>query len=66
MKRTYIKPLVEVYGYTPEQGYAASVALAKDYVLVLGEDGSTQRNGEEITEFTGTDNEYETGGLWTF
>lgn len=61
MKRKYIKPQLEVYSYLPEEGYSASVALSKDYVLIAGEDGSTMRSSEEYTEYTDEHGEYESG-----
>lgn len=63
MKRTYLKPLIEVFVYGAEEGFATSVALHKDYVLVAGdgEDRSTLRASEEVTEYTDESGEYERG-----
>ena len=63
MKRHYIKPIVEVYSYMPESGYATSVALHKDYVLIEGNDANTRRASDELTEYTDKEGEY-TIGLW--
>lgn len=64
MKRPYIKPAIEVFGYSPEKGYTVSVALDKDYVLIEGQaDNRTLRASEEVTEYTDVDGEYEIG-LW--
>ena len=52
MKKTYRKPMLETYAYRAEAGYAVSVALAKDYVLVEGDDRSTLRVTEKVTEIT--------------
>lgn len=65
MKRPYIKPQLEIFSYMPEEGYANTVALHKDYVLIEGNDRSTQRASDEITEFTDDDGEY-TIGMWEF
>ena len=64
MKRSYIKPFIEVFVYGAEEGFALSVALHKDYVLVEGEsDNRTLRASEEVTEYTDENGEYERG-LW--
>ena len=63
MKRKYIKPTLELYCYCPEKGFAATVALNKDYVLISGEDRTTLRNAEEVTEYTDASGEWTTG-LW--
>jgi len=47
----------------PEKGFANTVALHKDYVLIEGNDRNTRRASEEITEFTDNEGEY-TIGLW--
>lgn len=65
MKKRYIKPQLEVYRYSPEEGYATTVALHKDYVLVEGNDRSTQRASEEVTEYTDNSGEFEIGE-WDF
>ena len=64
MKKQYIKPALEVYHYMPEEGYKATVALDKDYVLIEGQsDNRTLRASEEVTEYTDAAGEYERG-LW--
>ena len=64
MKKQYIKPALEVYRYMPEEGYKATVALDKDYVLIEGNsDNRTLRASEEVTEYTDAAGEYERG-LW--
>jgi hypothetical protein len=64
-KKQYIPPTVELFDYLPEKGYAwsQSVALHKDYVLIEGDDRSTLRAEDEVTEFTDASGEYEVG-LW--
>lgn len=61
-KRKYIKPLLENFEYMPEEGFATSIALHKDYVLIQGDDSRTLRSAEEVTEYT-EDGEFTTG-LW--
>jgi hypothetical protein len=61
MKRKYVKPVIELYSYAPEEGFAHSVAQYKDYVLIEGDDRSSMRAAEEVTEFTDHDGEYMTG-----
>ena len=63
MKRTYIKPTLEVYRYDAERGYNVSVGLHRDYVLIQGDDGSTLRASEEVTEYTDESGEF-TIGTW--
>lgn len=64
MKKQYIKPMLEIYSYLPEEGYKVSVALDKDYVLIEGQtDDRTMRASEEVTEYTDNSGEYERG-LW--
>lgn len=65
MKKRYIKPQLEVYRYSPEEGYSTTVALHKDYVLIEGNDRSTQRASEEVTEYTDNSGEFEIGE-WDF
>jgi hypothetical protein len=65
MKKRYLKPQLEVYLYQPEEGYANSVALHKDYVLIAGDDNTTQRSSDEFTEYTDNDGQYTTGD-WLF
>ena len=61
MKKPYIKPTLEVYSYSPEEGYATTVALYKDYVLIEGSDRTTLRNADEVTEYTDNSGEWNTG-----
>ena len=64
MKKQYIKPILEVYRYLPEKGYATTVALSNqlnDYVLVEGTDRRSTRTAEEVTEYTDASGEYTTG-----
>ncbi len=64
MKKPYIKPTVENYTYRPEQGFAKTpIYLRKDYVLIEGDDRSTLRSADEVTEFTDDNGEYQVG-LW--
>jgi hypothetical protein len=66
MKKRYLKPTVEVYLYSPEKGFATSVALEnntrdRDYVLIEGNDRNSTRASEEVTEYTDRYGQYETG-----
>lgn len=61
MKKQYIKPVLEVYGYSPEKGYAATVALYKDHLLIEGNDRETLRAADEVSEFTDASGEWTTG-----
>lgn len=61
MRRKYIKPQLETYLYRAEEGYATSVALHKDYVLIEGDDRRTLRGAEEVTEITDNTGEWTTG-----
>lgn len=67
MKKRYIKPIVEVYSYMPEEGYSNSqiVALHADYVLIEGDNRESLLVSDEVTEYT-ENGEYTTGewGLW--
>lgn len=68
MKKRYIKPLLEIYCYRPEKGFAYTVGLAneskvRDYVLIEGEDRGMRRATDELTEYTDASGEYEIG-LW--
>lgn len=65
MKRPYIKPTIEVYLYSSEKGYSNSIAvgLDRDYVLIQGDDHSTLRSSEEVTEYTDDHGEF-TIGQW--
>ena len=64
MKKRYIKPLLETFKYQAEEGFATSIALNKDYVLIQGDDHRTLRSAEEITEYTDNTGEYTTWGDW--
>jgi hypothetical protein len=64
MKKRYVKPLLEPYGYRAEEGYASSIALEKDYLLIQGDDNRTLRSAEEVAEYTDSDGEFSTGGDW--
>lgn len=64
MKKRYIKPLLETFKYQAEEGFATSIALNKDYVLIQGDDHRTLRSAEEITEYTDNTGEYTTGADW--
>lgn len=61
MKKRYIKPAIELFQYSTELGFAHSVAKYKDYVLIEGDDRSTMRAAEEVTEFTDDGGDYMTG-----
>lgn len=61
MKKRYKRPALEVYTYSPEEGYATTVALYKDYVLIEGSDRTTLRNADEVTEYTDNSGEWSTG-----
>ena len=61
MKKRYIKPILEAYSYSPEEGYATTVALYKDHVLIAGDDRTTLRNEDEVTEYTDNSGEWTTG-----
>lgn len=61
MKKPYIKPTIEVYSYMPEEGYASTVALYKDYILIEGDDHSSLRAAEEVSEYTDESGEWTTG-----
>jgi hypothetical protein len=63
MKKRYIKPALEAYAYRPEKGYAVTVALYKDHVLIEGDDHETMRAGDEVSEYTDAEGEWATG-LW--
>ena len=69
MKRCYIKPLIEIYAYSPEAGVKVSVGTytddvrKEDYVLIQGGDRSIMRSTDEYTEYTNSDGEFEIG-LW--
>lgn len=62
-KKPYIPPVIEVYAYRAERGYAHSVALHRDYVLVEGDDRETLRAADEVSEYTDDQGEWTTG-LW--
>lgn len=67
MKKPYVKPIVEVFNYMPEEGYSNSqaVALHTDYVLVEGDSREDLMVSDEVTEYSEND-EYTTGswGAW--
>lgn len=63
MKKQYIKPTLEAYAYSPEKGYAATVALYKDHILIEGNDRQTLRAADEVSEYTDAEGEWTTG-LW--
>ena len=63
MKRQYIQPTLEAYLYTPKKGYAATVALYKDHILIEGNDRETLRAADEVSEYTDAEGEWTTG-LW--
>ena len=65
MKKRYVRPEIEIFQYAPEEGFANSLALYNDYVLIEGDDRSTMRASEEVTEFTDAEGEYMTGD-WEF
>ena len=55
--------MLEAYSYSPGKGYAATVALYKDHLLIEGDDHQTLRAADEVSEYTGSDGEWTTG-LW--
>lgn len=61
MKKRYKKPLLESYRYSPEEGYASTVALYKDYILIEGNDRTTLRASDEVSEYTDATGEWSTG-----
>ena len=66
MKKLYLNPTAEVYLYSPEKGFAHSIALenathTRDYVIVEGSDRSTMRASEEVTEYTDANGQFTTG-----
>ncbi|MCR5445033.1 MAG: hypothetical protein K6E96_05035 [Bacteroidales bacterium] len=61
MKKRYIKPTLEVFLYSAEEGYNMTVALEKDYVLIQGHDEDTRRASDEFTEYTDDGGQYTTG-----
>ncbi len=58
-KKLYIIPQIESYLYQAEEGYLVTVALQKDYVLIEGNDNTTLRSSDELTEMTSTEGEYD-------
>lgn len=58
-KKLYIIPQIESYLYQAEEGYLVTVALQKDYVLIEGNDNTTLRLSDELTEMTSTEGEYD-------
>lgn len=63
-RKTYLKPEIEIIEYLPEKGYASSIAVERDPLLIDNNDHSTMRTFEDINEFT-QNNENQTG-LWSF
>lgn len=66
MKRTYVKPTVEVFLYQAEHGFAYTIAQEnnlrdRDYVLIEGSDRSSRRSSEEVTEYTDNGGQFTTG-----
>ena len=66
MKKRYLKPTVEVFLYSPEKGFAFSIALEnsthdRDYVIVEGSDRSSRMAAEEVTEYTDDAGQFTTG-----
>ena len=66
MKKTYLKPLLEVYSYKAEKGYSSTLGLTRndrdrDYVLIEGNDRSSMRASEEVTEYTDEGGQFMTG-----
>lgn len=61
MKKLYYTPLeIEIIEYSVEEGFAAS----KFYVYHEDEHGSKMYTGEDVTENTDGDGNYQTGALW--
>lgn len=58
MKYAYVSPKIEIYKYQAENGYANTIALHRDYVLVEGNDNNTLRSSEEISNMTDVNGEY--------
>lgn len=58
-KKLYIIPQIESYLYQAEEGYLVTVALQKDYVLIEGNDNTTLRSSDELTEMTSSEGEYD-------
>ena len=65
MKKTYLSPTLEVFNYSPEEGYAVTVALrdatTNDYVLVEGTDRRSLLTADEVSEYTDNSGEFTTG-----
>lgn len=58
----YIPPIIEIFEYCVEEGYATSgVTLYKDWRLDMDGDQSTLRTNEELTEYTDEQGEFITG-----
>lgn len=60
-KKQYIKPVVDLFEYASEKGFATSVALEEDIHLIEIGDPNTLRTSEEITEYTDDFGEFTTG-----
>ena len=61
MKKRYIRPEIEIFQYAAEEGFAHSVAKYRDYVLIEGNDRSSMRASEEVTEYTDNGGQFMTG-----
>lgn len=53
--------MLEDFSYFPEKGYATTVALHKDYILIEGNDHSTLRATDEVSEYTDGSGEWSAG-----
>ncbi len=63
MKRHYIKPTIEIFRYSPEEGFAVSIGLHKDFALIEGDNRDILRSADEVTEYTDNSGQY-TIGEW--
>lgn len=61
MKKQYVTPTLEFFSYSPEEGYAATVALTKDYALIEGNDRESLRAADEVSEITDNEGNWITG-----
>ena len=60
---------METFLYTPEEGYATTIALndqvntgvTNDYVLIEGTDRSSLLTADEVSEYTDNGGQYTTG-----
>lgn len=64
MKKSYIKPQLEVYSYKAEEGYTVSVGLTRhrDYIIIQGTDRTDLRAADEVTEYTDAYGEWDAAG----